>query len=438
MMSLILMVLFLIPMILIMHSSILFQYFYIIMYMYMLLYKSPSSIFSSISYMLGLDYFSYGFMLLTFLISSYMIISMMNFSNNFLYFMLLNLMMTFFLVIIFSSMNFLYMYISFEFILIPLIILILGWGYQPERLMAGMYLFFYTVLVSLPLLLLIMYMYMYCGSMFFGYMVFSSENFLIHFILIVVFMVKMPMYLTHYWLPKAHVQAPVSGSMILAALMLKIGGYGFIRVMYMYEYMLVKYSYIWFTFGIVGSLFISIICLIQGDIKCLVAYSSVAHMGMVLCGLMTMNTWGILGSYFLMIAHGFCSSGLFYICNLFYIRTMSRSFFINKGLINFMPTCCMFFFMLCAFNMSCPPSLNFVSELMILPSLMNFWSYSMYFFIGISFFSACFSYYLYSFSQHGLYHNLYTFSMINLLEFLCLFMHLFPLFLIPVFISTLM
>lgn len=437
MISLILIILFLTPAIFIINSSILFQYFYIIIYIYILLFKYPSSIFSSISYIIGVDYFSYGFILLTFLISSYIIISIINFSFNFLYFILLNLIITFFLIFIFSSMNFLYIYISFEFILIPLIILILGWGYQPERLIAGIYLFFYTVLVSLPLLILIIYIYIHCGSIFFGYIIFSSENFLIHFILIVVFIVKIPIYLTHYWLPKAHVQAPVSGSIILAALMLKIGGYGFIRVIYIYEYILIKYSYIWFTFGIIGSLLISIICLIQGDIKCLVAYSSVAHIGLVLCGLITINRWGILGSYFLIIAHGFCSSGLFYICNLFYIRTISRSFFINKGLINFIPTCCIFFFILCAFNISCPPRLNFVSELMILPRLINFWSYSIYFFIGISFFSACFRYYLYSFSQHGLYHNLYSFSIVNLLEFLCLFIHLFPLFFIPVFISVL-
>nr|YP_009520505.1 NADH dehydrogenase subunit 4 [Macrosteles quadrimaculatus]AWX90830.1 NADH dehydrogenase subunit 4 [Macrosteles quadrimaculatus] len=437
MMSFIMLILFSPLMIFITKKSILIQFLYIIMYIYMLLYKSPSMFFSSISYFYGIDYFSYGFIMLLFLVSSYMIISMINFYKNFYYFILLNLSMTLFLIIIFSTMNYMYMYMSFEFILIPLIILILGWGYQPERLMAGMYLFFYTVVVSLPLLMLIMYMYMNCGSMFFNFMVFGSDNFLLHFILILVFMVKMPMYLTHYWLPKAHVQAPVSGSMILAALMLKIGGYGLIRIMFMYEYMYINYSYVWFSFGIMGSLFISMVCLVQGDMKCLVAYSSIAHMGMVICGLMTMNFWGVLGSYFLMIAHGFCSSGLFYICNLFYERTMSRSFFINKGLINYIPTCCMFFFMLCAFNMSCPPSLNFISELMILPSLMNFWFTSIYFFVGISFFSACFSYYLYSSTQHGLFHNLYSFSMINLLEFLCLFMHLMPLFFMPLFISSL-
>nr|YP_010272389.1 NADH dehydrogenase subunit 4 [Phlogothamnus polymaculatus]UKE80386.1 NADH dehydrogenase subunit 4 [Phlogothamnus polymaculatus] len=435
MMSIIMYMVMMIPMSFIKGSWVLNQLLYLFLYM-MVLVLDFNCFFSKISYFLGIDGFSYNLILLSLLISSLMIISMRLTKKSSMY-MFINWSLSFFLLMIFSSLNFLYMYISFEFVLVPLLILILGWGYQPERLMAGMYLFFYTVLVSLPLLILIMKIYSGSGSLFFDYLKYNSTFFLYHFILVFVFMVKLPMYLVHFWLPKAHVQAPVSGSMILAGLMLKIGGYGLIRIMYMYEYMYMSYSFLWFSLSMVGSLLIGIVCLIQGDIKCLIAYSSVSHMGMVIMGLMTMSNWGLMGSFLLMLGHGFCSSGMFYMANLFYLRTSSRSFFINKGLMIYMPSCSMFWFLLCSFNMSCPPSLNFISELMILSSMMQFWFTSLFFFIGVSFICACFSYYLYSYSQHGLYHNLYSFSIINLSEFLCLFMHLIPLLFYPLMMMSL-
>nr|YP_009175386.1 NADH dehydrogenase subunit 4 [Drabescoides nuchalis]ALF99738.1 NADH dehydrogenase subunit 4 [Drabescoides nuchalis] len=405
------------------------QFVYLILY-FMVLVMSYSNFFVKISYFTGLDLFSYNLVMLSFMISSLMVISMSG-SHNLNFYFFVNLCLVFFLLMIFGSLNFLYMYISFEFVLVPLVVLILGWGYQPERLMAGLYLFFYTLMVSLPLLILILYLYNYSGCMFFDYMKNNSTFFLYHFIMMFVFMVKLPMYLVHFWLPKAHVQAPVSGSMILAGLMLKIGGYGLIRIMYMYEYMYINYSYIWYSLSLVGSILVSMICLIQGDIKSLIAYSSISHMGMVIMGLLTMKTWGLMGSYMLMLSHGFCSSAMFYMANLFYMRTGSRSFFVNKGLIVYMPSSSMFWFILCAFNMSCPPSMNFISELMILSSMLSFWINSFLYFIMISFFCACFSYYLYSYSQHGLFSNMYTFSMMNMLEYLCLTMHIAPLIFLP-------
>lgn len=187
-----------------------------------------------------------------------------------------------------------------------------------------------------------------------------------------------------------------------------------------------------------GSLTISLICLIQADIKCLIAYSSISHMGIVLIGLLTIRTWSLMGSYLLILGHGFCSSALFYISNLFYIRTSSRRFYINKGILVYMPRCSIVLFLLCSFNMSCPPRINFISELMILGPLLNFWHDSLYFFSLISFFCACFRYYLYRYRQHGLPHTLYRCSSLNLIEFLCLFIHLLPLILsVPIIISIL-
>nr|WRK21513.1 NADH dehydrogenase subunit 4 [Selenocephalus sp.] len=429
MMSIIMFMLMMTPLFFLSTSWLLMQYMNLFMYM-VFMSLNTTFFFNSISYFMAIDSFSYGLMMLSFLVSSFMLISMSNSYSNPL-FLLVNMSLSLMLLVIFSSLSFIYMYMSFEFVLVPLFIMIMGWGYQPERLMAGLYLFLYTLFVSLPLLMLMYYLYSNFGSLFFDYMFYYSNMFLIHFILLIVFMVKLPMFLVHFWLPKAHVQAPVAGSMILAGLMLKIGGYGLIRIMYMYEYMYMSYSFIWYGLSLVGSVIISMLCLIQGDIKCLIAYSSVSHMGMVIMGLMTMSSWGLLGSYLLMLGHGFCSSALFYGANLIYIRTGSRSFYVNKGLIMYMPSFSLIWFIFCSFNMSCPPSLNFVSEIMILSSMMYFWYNSFIFFVFISFFCACFSYYLYSYSQHGLYHSLYSFSSINSMEFLCLFMHLIPLVISP-------
>nr|WRK21461.1 NADH dehydrogenase subunit 4 [Hecalus sp.] len=436
MMMLVMTLFSLIPMMFMVNYSFI-QFIYLLIYVYTLVKLNCQLFFvSKISYFFGIDFFSHGLIMLSFLIGCLMIMSMV-LMENLIFFIFLNFVLTLMLMVIFSSLNILLMYISFEFVLIPLLVLIMGWGYQPERLMAGMYLFMYTLLVSLPLLMLILYIYHILGCLFFDYINLTSNFFLIHLILVIVFMVKLPMYLVHFWLPKAHVQAPVSGSMILAGLMLKIGGYGLIKVMYMYEYMFMNYSYIWFSVSLVGSLFISMICLIQGDIKSMIAYSSISHMGLTIMGLVTMSNWGLNGAYLLMLGHGFCSSAMFYMANLFYIRTGSRMFFINKGMIMFMPSCALFWFLFCSFNMSCPPSLNFISELMILMSMMMFWFKSVLLFIFISFFCACFSYYLYSYSQHGLFHNLYSFSCINCQEFLCLSVHLVPLVFIPLFLMSL-
>nr|ATD52994.1 NADH dehydrogenase subunit 4 [Cicadula sp. EMHAU-2015-Zz052713] len=408
------------------------QFMYLILYIFLLLINN-NTFFSSISYSFGMDNYSYWLIMMSFLISSYMVISMLK-GYKVTVLLNINLFLNLFLVIIFSTLSFMHMYISFEFVLVPLVVLILGWGYQPERLMAGLYLFLYTLFVSLPLLGLLLYLYMLDGTLFFDAMKYNSCLFFIHFVLMIVFMVKLPMFMVHFWLPKAHVQAPVSGSMILAGVMLSIGGYGLIRSMFLYENMFISYSYIWYSLSMIGAMMIGLVCLIQGDMKMMIAYSSISHMGMVIMGILTMSIWGLMGSFLLMVGHGFCSSGLFYLANLLYIRSGSRSFYINSGMINFMPSCSMMWFVYCTFNMSCPPSINFLSEFMILSSMMYFWKFSLIFFVGISFFCACFSYYLFSFSQHGLYHNLYSFSNINMMEFLCLFMHLMPLFFCPLII----
>nr|UFA47096.1 NADH dehydrogenase subunit 4 [Mitjaevia bifurcata] len=433
MMMVYLFMIFMIPIILVNLISCWYLYqmsFILIMLVFTLNYVN--SYFSLISYFLAVDYFSYGLIILSILIVSLMILSsnMIKNSMYFSMFLLMCLSLCLILVMIFGSTNMFVMYLFFEFSLIPLMILIFGWGYQPERLISGLYLFFYTLFASLPLFLLFIYLYFNNYSLFFDTSYLSIFSFVSHFCLVFAFLVKLPMFMVHFWLPKAHVQAPVSGSMILAGLLLKIGGYGILRVMSIFEGTFINYSYVWYSLSLVGGLMVSLICLLQGDVKCLIAYSSVAHMSLCLIGILSMSKWGVLGAYLMMISHGLCSSGLFCLANISYERFSSRSFFINKGLLTLMPSMSMMWFLFSSFNMGCPPSLNFISEIFILNSMMFYWWNSSLFFVFISFFSACFSVYLFSYTQHGMPLSMYCYSSGYIREYLILLVHLIPLFLI--------
>nr|YP_010230456.1 NADH dehydrogenase subunit 4 [Rhodinia fugax]QSV08497.1 NADH dehydrogenase subunit 4 [Rhodinia fugax] len=388
--------------------------------------------FTNLSYFYSCDLLSFGLILLSIWICGLMIMASENlFKLNFYYtFFLFNVIfLLIMLYLTFSVMNLFMFYLFFEGSLIPTLLLIVGWGYQPERIQAGMYLMFYTLFASLPLFMGIFYIFNNMDGFMIYFLKFYNLNYyLLYLSMVLAFLVKMPMYFVHLWLPKAHVEAPVSGSMILAGIMLKLGGYGLLRVLIFLQKINLKLNYIWVSISLLGGFYISLKCFCQMDIKSLIAYSSVAHMSIVIGGIMVMNYWGYMGSYILMIGHGLCSSGMFCLANISYERFHSRSMYINKGLMNFMPSMSLWWFLLLSSNMAAPPSLNLMGEISLINSMMS-WSYfSMILLMLISFFSAGYSLYLFSYTQHGKYYQgLYSFSMGVSREYLMLFLHWFPL-----------
>lgn len=398
-----------------------------------LIAPSFSHSFDKLSYRMGSDVLSFSLILLSFWICSLIITASQSVWNTSFYpklFLGLIFLLLLMLYLTFSMTNLFLFYLFFEGSLIPTFLLILGWGYQPERVQAGIYLLFYTLFASLPILIGIFYLYQQRDRLFFSFLIKTNHpySFLFYVAIILAFLVKMPIFLVHLWLPKAHVEAPVRGSIILAGVLLKLGGYGLLRILNLLSCWGTKINFIWVGISLVGGALVSFICLRQTDLKALVAYSSVAHIGLVLGGIITLNSWGLRGALTLIIAHGLCSSGLFCLTNISYERLGRRSLIINKGLINFMPRITLWWFLLNSANIAAPPTLNLLGEISLLNSLIG-WSWTCIIFLAfISFFSAAYTLYLYSYSQHG---KLFSanFACVGgyTREYLLLFLHWFPL-----------
>nr|YP_010500028.1 NADH dehydrogenase subunit 4 [Adiscus speciosus]UWV18192.1 NADH dehydrogenase subunit 4 [Adiscus speciosus] len=387
--------------------------------------------FGLISVILGCDLISFVMIILSFWICGLMMVAsskVYKYKNFSSLFMIVVLCLFVSLYITFSSMNLFIFYLFFEISLIPTLLLILGWGYQPERLEAGLYLLFYTLFFSLPMMIMIFNCYDSLKSLIYFKLDCQFNNLYSFICMNMVFLVKIPMFFIHLWLPKAHVEAPISGSMILAGVMLKLGGYGLMRFMKLFMGISMFSNMVIVLISLVGGFIVSLICLRQNDIKSLIAYSSVSHMSLVLSGVMTLSIWGFNGGLILMVGHGLCSSGLFCLANISYERFSSRSFYLNKGLINLLPSLSLWWFLFCACNMAAPPSLNLLGEICLFNSIVSYSSVSMLLLMLMSFFSAAYSLFLYSYSQHGvLLSSSFSFYSGNVREYILLLLHGLPL-----------
>nr|YP_009019410.1 NADH dehydrogenase subunit 4 [Ichthyaetus relictus]AGL96381.1 NADH dehydrogenase subunit 4 [Ichthyaetus relictus] len=285
-----------------------------------------------------------------------------------------------FIILAFSTTELMLFYISFEATLIPTLILITRWGNQPERLSAGIYLLFYTLISSLPLLVAILHLHTQTGTLHLMILklthptlTISWTGLLSSLALLTAFMVKAPLYGLHLWLPKAHVEAPIAGSMLLAALLLKLGGYGIMRLTMLMTPIPDNLHYPFLTLALWGALMTSSICLRQTDLKSLIAYSSVSHMGLVIAASMIQTHWSFSGAMTLMISHGLTSSMLFCLANTNYERTHSRILLLTRGLQPLLPLMATWWLLANLTNMALPPTTNLMAELTIMIALFN-WS----------------------------------------------------------------
>ncbi|HJX17648.1 MAG TPA: NADH-quinone oxidoreductase subunit M [Acidiferrobacterales bacterium] len=281
---------------------------------------------------------------------------------------------------VFAALDAILFYVFWEAMLIPMFVIIGMWG-GPNRVYATIKFFLYTLLGSVLMLVAFVYLYLKAGKSFDIHAFYTlklslTEQVLIFFAFFAAFAVKVPMWPVHTWLPDAHVEAPTGGSVVLAAIMLKMGAYGFIR----FSLPILpdaSHELAWFmiALSLIAIVYIGLVALVQEDMKKLIAYSSIAHMGFVTLGLFIFNAQGVEGAVIQMISHGFVSGALFLCVGVLYDRLHSRNIADYGGVVNRMPVFASFMMLFSMANAGLPGTSGFVGEFLVILGAFqaNFW-----------------------------------------------------------------
>lgn len=358
------------------------------------------------SFLIGIDGLSLLFILLTtFLFPFCILINWNQISTYVKEYVLFFFLLEAILILVFSVLDLFLFYVCFESVLIPMFIYIGVWGSRERKIYAAYMLFFYTLVGSLFMLIGILAIFYFFGTT--DIQLLHSVTWDVSFQKLLwlsffaSFAVKIPMFPFHIWLPEAHVEAPTAGSVLLAGVLLKMGGYGFLRfTLPMYPEATIYFLPLVFMLAVVAILYTSLTTIRQTDIKRIIAYSSVGHMNMVIVGIFSLTLISIEGSFFLMLSHGIVSGGLFLCIGMLYHKHKTRLIRYYGGLVQMMP---IFVSLLCLFvlaNLSLPTTSSFVGEFLVLLGTFekNMWvaflssstmilgaAYSLWFFNRLSF-----------------------------------------------------
>ncbi|WP_429951699.1 NADH-quinone oxidoreductase subunit M [Comamonas sediminis] len=333
-----------------------------------------------ISYYLGVDGISFWFVPLTAFITVIVVLaSWESITERVNQYMGAFLILSGLMIGVFSALDGLLFYVFFEATLIPMYLIIGIWG-GPNRIYAAFKFFLYTLMGSLLTLIALLYLYSKSGS--FEILAWHqlpltmTEQTLIFFAFFAAFAVKVPMFPVHTWLPDVHVEAPTGGSAVLAAIMLKLGAYGFLRFsMPIAPDASHEWAWLIIALSLIAVIYVGLVAIVQKDMKKLVAYSSVAHMGFVTLGFFIFNDIGVMGGLVQMIAHGFVSGAMFLCIGVLYDRVHSRDIAAYGGVVNTMPKFAAFALLFAMANCGLPGTAGFIGEWMVIlgATKFNFW-----------------------------------------------------------------
>lgn len=355
-----------------------------------------------------------------------------------------------FLIAVFTSLDILTFFFMFESVLIPMFLIIGIWGSLNRKIYASLLFFLFTLAGSLCLLFVLLILYYDFGTFNFSILskieISEKKQLFLWLLTFISFSVKVPMIPFHLWLPEAHVEAPSAGSVILAGILLKLGGYGILRILLpIFPYASFYYLPLVYVLSTISIIYASLTAIRQLDLKRIVAYSSVAHMNLVVLGLFSNNIEGLCGATFLMVGHGIVSGLLFFLIGFLYERYGSRLLAYYGGLVKTMPIFAFFFLLSCLANLGLPGTCNFVGEILLFLSIINKNKFIFCLVLSSVVLSAVYSLYLYTRLMNGNltfylknYNDLifYEFIISIILIILILFLGLMPNFILDILSSS--